>query len=854
MPQKTKLLTGPLLIFFFILVFAKSTLAQVGSACTPAGQPLVAGQSCCDGNPPPVGSICGPYDLPSSISSSQPVDYHTLRPLPGKATVEEVPQTQLCGNSLVFTDKISVTYSEFTDNCSISEDEQTLICNYKVPRSLSVIIDLSEAKLPIMGNTEDVVNKNNKEDTLTDAEKVNEYVSWYLNGVINKAEYPFLDVNNPLDLRKIVDYSGPLRKLLPWDLQIYPKLDLLQRVDENTGILNTNVNEGKVYNQIVGCTTLLFGKPIPCDQSLENIWRLDDWNKKGPTVIGGILNTLQGTARKIFSNPAEWIVSWISNWQYAKPPLRANYKEFKDYYVDYKEWRGKYCAVGPFNTIFCYGDILKTDLWADLFAYIPFSSTEDRKGSVEYTFTQTKSGDVDILNPDFATGSAVLLYFPHMQETSETAQLLQETFTPKGITMEDVSDIEPVTVQSDCKIVEARTSSGGDSLYPSSDSIEAFLTYTAGFTCYFDVESINKGSIPTCTKNVTMKISTTTFTPLADDVWSRLVAGSNSIARRILPKTGSDSTLGSLRDIPAASKISYSSSNLTEGQTGTLYFPHIGGISEYFLKGIQAALRPKGYADPVSFGAYQDLACTDGSAGSIPNLPTASEECSLAKTSSKYSVITLPPTLIKAIEGAAESYQIPPSLVLGLMFGEGAFNRTNWGWVYTEANVKKWIQGCELMPHCDANSSVAEGPLQWIPSSWEEHKDAIKIIDPQREPNRCNLLDGIYAAAKKVSAEANGPSIPNPVRAPINSCFGIDFNTGNGGYNTCGDWDIQDVATGIRQWSGSCLSNVGSGIFGDSIGYCTEPSVCETYQMCASGTCTSYYSFIFGVYNHFKNY
>ena len=42
---------------------------------------------------------------------------------------------------------------------------------------------------PIMGNTEEVKNSQNGGDTYDDATKVNEYASWYLSGVNNRAEY-----------------------------------------------------------------------------------------------------------------------------------------------------------------------------------------------------------------------------------------------------------------------------------------------------------------------------------------------------------------------------------------------------------------------------------------------------------------------------------------------------------------------------------------------------------------------------------------------------------------------------------------------------------------------------------------
>ena len=88
-----------------------------------------------------------------------------------------------------------------------------------------------------MGNTECVINSQNPNGPeecifgtgfdaygnpisgstwqFTDPLKVNEYVSWYLNGVVNNpAEYGLVDDTTAEGREKIVNYPGILRKLL----------------------------------------------------------------------------------------------------------------------------------------------------------------------------------------------------------------------------------------------------------------------------------------------------------------------------------------------------------------------------------------------------------------------------------------------------------------------------------------------------------------------------------------------------------------------------------------------------------------------------------------------------------------
>ena len=145
----------------------------------------------------------------------------------------------------------------------------------------------------------------------------------------------------------------------------------------------------------------------------------------------------------------------------------------------------------------------------------------------------------------------------------------------------------------------------GDELF--ADKITGSLTYDAEFSCEFNGNE-TKGS---CTKDVSVGLGVVTETPKADEIWSRLVAGPSAIFKRIFPKVGEGGAILGILDMPAATKVTYSGTGLVnagnpEGRSGEaaeLYFPHIGGISEYFLKGIQTILRPKGFGEQILSGA-----------------------------------------------------------------------------------------------------------------------------------------------------------------------------------------------------------------------------------------------------------
>ena len=82
---------------------------------------------------------------------------------------------------------------------------------------MNIELDLSEARLPIAGNTELVPNSTQGTSTLNFTQRVNEYVSWYLNGIIQRAEEDYFTV--PTNEFEIINLSGPIRKLFPREIQ-----------------------------------------------------------------------------------------------------------------------------------------------------------------------------------------------------------------------------------------------------------------------------------------------------------------------------------------------------------------------------------------------------------------------------------------------------------------------------------------------------------------------------------------------------------------------------------------------------------------------------------------------------------
>jgi len=504
-------------------------------------------------------------------------EFHTLRPYQKSPCSQETTNTALfCGNQLVISDNVSTlqtTDPSTSDNCTLINDD-TYRCTYGVNKSKEVAIDLSKANFPIMGNTEDVVNSQNQSGGLSDAEKTNEYVSWYLNGATTPAETGFLDPDDANDIAKIIDFSGPVNKLLPQKILKEARVKTITEASESR------------HNQIVGCVRA--GQIVECY----------------PNRIG--------------THPVR-----LSDWKKHLPPNEEDYDNFKDYWITYKRWRGESCLTLPIIGVsVCLDNPLKPNYWGNLFANIPLSSTEDRVGLVETTIVgvQPVSDDIQITNISFSNQTPAELFFAHTEEVTDLAKLLQSTFASSD--SDWVGSVTAgVSPTKSCDLTNIRTNPGDDLF---AGEISGTLAYSAEFSCDFDSEAFTEVDALGCNKDVMASLSLITETPNVNEAWSRLVAGPSGIFKRIFPKVGEGGAILGILDIPGATNVTYSGDGLIyagnpgnerSGESAELYFPHVGGISEYFLKGIQTILRPKGFGEqiisgePGTFPSSGDIDC-----------------------------------------------------------------------------------------------------------------------------------------------------------------------------------------------------------------------------------------------------
>lgn len=178
-------------------------------------------------------------------------EYNPLRPYPGNPcdpliprSVPEAPLTSekkfntfACGASLTpQTEEIFDPYGSngYYEGLPGPEGYAHTVCD-PVPENVKkngglvtcwrssafdVTVDLSHANLGVLSNTQDT--------SLTDAQKVNEYLSWYLTGAPQIGDQIPLNKDNPIDIDRLINFSGPLRKLLPSSLLNLAKNTLAQ--------------------------------------------------------------------------------------------------------------------------------------------------------------------------------------------------------------------------------------------------------------------------------------------------------------------------------------------------------------------------------------------------------------------------------------------------------------------------------------------------------------------------------------------------------------------------------------------------------------------------------------------------
>jgi hypothetical protein len=667
-----------------------------------------------------------PTDIDDGTSDSPFQEFHSLRPYQASPCEQEISSSiaLFCGNDIILRDSAVISQNDesFTisppnpgssispDQCTEDTGAGTQTCSFTLNRNRSISVDLSQLDLPIAGNTQNVRNITNNDLTttlltdeqLTDGQKTNNYISWYLSGVPFHAEYSFpyagaiegiLD-NNPGrfsdgsteaqrgQTRWLIDYAGPLNKTLPQRIQFALREEQIDEAGASR------------HDQVVACTmginAGLLGTvgnfPLPCNTSASSIVNII-------LAVAGIPGSpVEETGFRL----SYWRGSVPADDPPRLPPKEEDFDTLRDYLAEYQEWRGKYCfnagldfpgvpeQLRGLGVLLCVndpGDIFRTDLNAELFPYIPYSSTEDMYGELSLQASSDplqQEPNVEILTRNIAGQNVTELTLPHLQESEDLAAAMQLSYLPFDVPGNPPASTTDVYIDPEifpyCQAVEVRDGPLGDSVF--AESFDTSLSFQARVTCEFPLEpqapgaeciaaallagsdspecvpasydcdqsfgSIGCGDNFTCGAGCDTDMSreceadsihgidVNVDVPLLDSIWSRLVAGPTSVFRRFFPRVGPDGAVTQIYDIPAASIASFTTDeqgvSLSAGDpngggsasNAEIYYPHLGGIHEYFLQCLQKTFRPEG---PESVGCIS----ATGLSGSL--LPRTAISC-----------------------------------------------------------------------------------------------------------------------------------------------------------------------------------------------------------------------------------
>lgn len=390
------------------------------------------------------------------------------------------------------------------------------------------------------------------------------------------------------------------------------------------------------------------------------------------------------------------------------------------------------------------------------------------------------------------------IYIPHLNETFVLSKILQAFFNPLSVVnVKDAKElIAPLAARptdptgqlnqyknqgaapditgyytgsnqynydGQCRVENVRVNPGDDLMGP---KITGNLQYTQKFTYkpIDDSKCTREGGGPTtnkpccggydsikrvCTRPADVKLDTKgrmiagVNSPLLEELNKNLVVGDQSVFKRIYPQN----LPKEIKEIPSSADYKTS-----EG-TSKIYFPHLGTIYDYFLKGIQTALRPfiPGMLASKS-GDCNDVAAQTKVQKMCPNFG--------GQESLRFPCL-INGELQKIIEDAANSAGIPPDIlaaVISIETTNGIFSlsKEELSQPYLcKANECGAMGATQLLTGFGVQSSCSQavGIDNWTTYACRTSQDRI--------PNPGDIHDSLYAGARMIKAISGAASNSN---------------------------------------------------------------------------------------------
>lgn len=401
---------------------------------------------------PIIGDILNKLGLNPSLWDN--LDFHPLRPYPGspcdqlipKSKPENQPITFACGKSI--GPKDSKSFNPYGEDSDCRREGGQAICERALDYNLTV--NLNDTKIPILGNTENL--------SLTDAQKTNNYLTWYLSGSVQNWLEDRLFPLVKSDMDRLVNFSGPLRKLLPFDTQNY----LRTVVADNK---QSSGREVDYHDYLAGCKEkatidlpsilppfkLTVVNPVYLERVIARIIKFfpdflenRESNKLYEAILHAInaVSTDQAVACQLFLGISLDDKYRLSELKLPPDPLDPKYdneKGFVEFWKDYMIWSGKTNIpwIGPVDLPIPF---YLPDHWAQIFQNVSFSTLEDTTSEVTISVfddPRTSKQDPEVITRDPAKPITLTIkksdsriYLPHLRSARALTDLLQSLSAP----------------------------------------------------------------------------------------------------------------------------------------------------------------------------------------------------------------------------------------------------------------------------------------------------------------------------------------------------------------------------------------------------------------------------------------
>lgn len=179
----------------------------------------------------------------------------------------------------------------------------------------------------------------------------------------------------------------------------------------------------------------------------------------------------------------------------------------------------------------------------------------------------------------------------------------------------------------------------------------------------------------------------------------------------------------------------------------------------------------------------------------------------------------IPPLMIKVLQAAGATYNVPASVLLGTMLEEGSFTHAEvWKWTddtvkqFSDCTVKDPMPSCEEFAH---PTTGAKGPFGFIQNWWENYIESggpykayegdpvwkeVLASFPKENITQCNFVDAAFTAARELGEDQSHLYVPGiPISCP--SSFGtINVYQGGDIPGSCSAWSAERTALARLQY------------------------------------------------------